>query len=98
MCLSTLAFILCIWISEGSVEHPRDGYALILYPRRYIPEGTRIDAFCVDLDEIELSKVPGDAVKSYKSIFGKTARVTICQGEILRRSHFVEDNRESDMR
>lgn len=60
---------------------PKSGYGKIFYPIYDLPKGRPIEPFSIDFQEIEISKVPQNSIKSIKQIVGSVARHGINQGQ-----------------
>ncbi len=64
-------------------QKPRAGYGLVVYAMRDIPAGWPVEPMILDAKQIELSKIPKDAVTSAKKATGRIAKYGISQGQIL---------------
>lgn len=78
---------------DGELAHlSKDKYFNALYASSDIPGGSRIGAFCVSVGEVRLSpKIPEDAAKSYRQIFGRVATDGFSQGEIIIESRLSQN-------
>lgn len=61
----------------------KQGCGKVLYAIRDIPAGSRIDGFSVTWAQVETAKIPKDAAKSYKQIFGTVTENGLSQGQII---------------
>lgn len=70
-------------------KQAKAGYGVILYPIRDLSAGTLLDGITVADTEMELSKIPKGAAKSYKQIFGSVVRDGIAQGQVILESDIL---------